>query len=145
MTITPSDAPVFCTHARPIESCIVHAPGRPVPAMPAKLARCSSCLGYHGKTGRDRCPYSAKEAEAVKASRAKAMKSAETPEVPTGSRKRPVADFVEIQRNSAAELRRTNSHLRKCLETAPAEAGPADDRHQQMGTAAQEVQSDRVR
>ena len=112
MTITPSDAPVFCTHARPIESCIVHAPGRPVPAMPAKLARCSSCLGYHGKTGRDRCPYSAKEAEAVKASRAKAMKSAETPEVPTGSRKRPVADFVEIQRNSAAELRRTNSHLR---------------------------------
>jgi len=29
-----------------------------------------------------------------------------------GSRKPPVADFVEIQRNSVAELRRSNSHLR---------------------------------
>jgi hypothetical protein len=111
-TMAPSMSPGFCLHARPIESCIIHAPRRPQPAMPAKLARCESCFGYHGRTDRDRCPYSQKAAAAVKATRAAAMKSAETPEVPTGSRKPLVADFVEIQRNSAAELRRTNSHLR---------------------------------
>jgi hypothetical protein len=110
-TIAPSEPPPFCTHARPVENCVVHLSRRPQPAMPAKLARCKSCLGYHGKTGGDRCPYGPKEAAAVKASRAAAMKSAETPEVPTGSRKRPVADFVEIQRNDLAGLPGTISHL----------------------------------
>ena len=62
----PAEAPVFCVHARPREDCVVHAPYRPQPAMPAKLARCGSCLGFHGKTGYDRCPYTRQETAAVK-------------------------------------------------------------------------------
>jgi len=62
--------PVFCTHARPAESCIVHAPAKlrtPMTPMPAALARCESCSGWHGTSGRDRCPYNASEAAAVAA------------------------------------------------------------------------------
>jgi hypothetical protein len=110
-TIARCEVPSFCAHARPVENCVVHVSRRPQPAMPAKLARCKSCLGYHGKTGRDRCPYSAKEAEAVKASRAAAMKSAETPEVPTGSRKPSVRDSVKTQLNNVTGLPRIISHL----------------------------------
>lgn len=107
-TIAPPEAPAFCAHAKTTENCIVHAPRRP---EPAKLARCRSCFGYHGKTGRDRCPYTQKEAAAVKASRTAAMKSAETPEASTGSRKPPVADSAEIQPNDLARLPGTISHL----------------------------------
>jgi hypothetical protein len=107
----PSVPPVVCTHARPVDNCIVHAPHRLQPAMPAKLARCGSCLGYHGKTGRDRCPYSQKEAGAVKASRAAAMAIAKTPGMPTGSRKSMAPNSVTIQPNSVAALHRTIPHL----------------------------------
>jgi hypothetical protein len=110
-TVTSSEAPSFCTHSRPIENCIVHASPRRQPAMPAKLARCESCLGYHGKTGRDRCPYSQREAAAVKASRAAATTTARTREMPTGSKTSRVADSVPIQPNSLERLHRTNSHL----------------------------------
>ena len=110
-TIASSESPVFCTHARPIENCIVHAPRRPQPVMPEKLARCRSCLGFHGKTGRDRCPYSAKEAAAVKGSRAAAISTTDTPGMPTGSRTALVANSVVLRPKSDAELHRTISHL----------------------------------
>jgi hypothetical protein len=110
-TITRAEALAFCAHASPIDNCIVHAPRRPLPAMPSKLARCESCLGYHGKTGRDRCPYSQKEAAAVKASRAAARRGAEIPETPTASRRSPVVDSVEIQSSKLKGLPHTIPHL----------------------------------
>jgi hypothetical protein len=45
-TVMPCQTPSFCAHGKPVENCIVHAPRRPQPAMPAKLARRRSCLGY---------------------------------------------------------------------------------------------------
>lgn len=110
-TIAPCEEPAFCTHARPAENCVIHASRLSQSKMPAKRARCKSCLGYHGKTGRDRCPYSQKEAVAVRASRAAAMKIGESGQMATGSRKPPVADFVKIQVNTVAQLHRSNSHL----------------------------------
>ena len=60
-------APTFCEHGRSAENCIVHARPAPGSAMPAALARCESCGGWHGKSGGERCPYSRDEAKAIKA------------------------------------------------------------------------------
>jgi hypothetical protein len=67
--VDPHLSPVFCEHARPADECIAHAKLSPGTPMPAALVRCESCGSWHGKNGRDRCPYSRDEAAAVRAAR----------------------------------------------------------------------------
>jgi hypothetical protein len=59
----------------------------------------------------------------VKVSRAAAMTTAETPEVPTESRKPPVADSVKIQPNDLAGLPGTISHLGNAARRLRRKAG----------------------
>jgi hypothetical protein len=95
---------VFCEHARPAEECIVHAKLSTAPPMPAALARCDSCGGWHGKNGWDRCPYSRPEAAAARVAREAV--SAYRPEMP------PVADFGSGSSNKIKELPDAIPHLR---------------------------------
>jgi hypothetical protein len=103
-TIASAAAPsVFCEHARPAEACAVHAKLGPSAPMPTALARCGSCGGWHGKNGRDRCPYGRQEAAAVKASR--------MPGAATYSKKPSVAEMGSHNPSNIKELQNTIPHL----------------------------------
>jgi hypothetical protein len=99
----PVEPPPFCEHAKPADECIAHAKLSPGTPRPAALARCESCGGWHGKSGRDRCPYSRAEAAAVRAAR----------ETATGYRPEmtPVADSASRRRCKIKGLAGTISHL----------------------------------
>lgn len=101
-------SPAFCEHARPADECIVHAKLSPGAPMPAELVRCESCGGWHGKSGRDRCPYNREEAAAVRAARRvrKTLEAAYRPEMP------PVANSGSGSKNKIKGLPDTISHLR---------------------------------
>jgi hypothetical protein len=101
--LDPHLSPVFCEHARPANECIAHAKLSPGTPMPAALARCASCGGWHGKNGRDRCPYSRAEAAAVRAARETA--TGYRPEMP------PVADSASRRHRKIKGLAGTISHL----------------------------------
>jgi hypothetical protein len=96
-------SPAFCAHARPADECFIHAKLSPGTPMPAALARCESCGGWHGKTGRDRCPYGKQEAAAVRAARE--AESAYRPEM------RPVGDSGSGSRSKIKGLAGAISHL----------------------------------
>jgi hypothetical protein len=96
-------SPALCEHARPADECIAHAKLSPGTPMPAALARCESCGGWHGKNGRDRCPYSRAEAAAVRAARETA--TAYRPEMT------PVADSAPRRHRKIKGLAGTISHL----------------------------------
>ena len=108
-------SPAFCAHARPTGECIAHAKPSPTTPMPAALARCESCGGYHGRDGRDRCRYSRAEADAVRAAR-EAL-SAYRPEMP------PVADSGSGSSNKIKELPDTISHLHNASKRLRRKAG----------------------
>ena len=108
ITAIAPPAPVFCAHAKPIEDCVADAPRWPQPATPAKLARCRSCLGFHGKTGYDRCPYSRREGAAVKVSR--------MPTSATYSQEPLVAEMRSHSGHKIKGLRDTISHLGSASE-----------------------------
>ena len=78
-------SPAFCEHGRPVEVCAAHVKLSPGTPMPAALARCESCGGWHGKNGRDRCPYSRTEAAAVRAARETAYRPGMLPVGDSGS------------------------------------------------------------
>jgi hypothetical protein len=96
-------SPMFCAHARPADECIAHAKLSPSTPMAAALARCESSGGWHGKNGRDRCPYSRAEAAAVRAARE--IATAYRPEMT------PVADSASRRHRKIQGLAGTISHL----------------------------------
>lgn len=93
----------FCDHARPADECVAHAKLSPATPMPSALARCESCVGWHGKNGRDRCPYSHAEAAVVRAARGTV--TAYRPEI------RPEVDSGSGSLSKIKDLPRTISHL----------------------------------
>ncbi len=105
-------SPVFCEHARPAGECLAHAKISPGTPMPAALARCESCGGWHGKNGRDRCPYSRAEAAAIRAAmKAETAYRPETlPVVDSGSRGlskiRGLPDAISHLASASKRLRR---------------------------------------
>jgi hypothetical protein len=103
-TVAPvATSPTFCEHARPAEACIVHAKRGTSAPMPVALARCESCGGWHGKNGRDRCPYGRQEAAAVRTSR--------MPGAATYSKKPPVAKIGARGDKKINDLQDTIPHL----------------------------------
>jgi hypothetical protein len=110
--IEPRPSPMFCAHARPADECIAHAKPSPGRAMPAALACCESCGGWHGKTGQDRCPYSRVEAAAVRAAReaVSAYRPGMPPVADSGSRSlsqiRGLPDIISHLGSASRRLRR---------------------------------------
>jgi hypothetical protein len=76
----PVTSPVFCEHGRPAENCIVDARPAPGSSMPAALAHCETCSGWHGKSKGERCPYTREEAKAIKAARDQAERHENLPQ-----------------------------------------------------------------